>query len=85
MSQKLFGLTEDGVKTALDIKTRYKKREPLIVPSGGDKFLAPENFLNSTIDLGGLEDPWPLALVSARDPEAPMALAAAARLSPLGR
>jgi|TARA_R110000772_G_scaffold41808_1_gene97505 hypothetical protein len=85
MSDKLFGLTEEGVKTALDIKTRYKKREPLVVPSDGDKFLAPENFLNSTIDLGGLEDPLPLALVSARDPEAPMALAAVARLSPLGR
>ena len=25
MSEKLFGLSEEGVKTALDIKTRYKK------------------------------------------------------------
>lgn len=85
MSDKLFGLSEAGVKTAQDIKSRYKKREPLIMPNDDRKFLAPENFLNSTVDLGGLEDPLPLALVSARDPEAPMALAAAARLSPLGR
>lgn len=85
MSAKLLGLTEEGIQTALDIKQSYKKHEPLVVPGQNSRFLAPETFLNDQTDLHGLEDPLPLALVAARDPEAPMALAAAARLSPLGR
>lgn len=84
MSYKLLGLTEEGVQTALEIKQSYKKREPLVIPGEGSRLLAPESFLNDGMSLGGLDDPLPLALVSARDPEAPMALAAAARLSPLG-
>ncbi len=85
MSSRLLGLTEEGIQTALDIKQSYKKHEPLVAPGRKPRILTPETFLNDRTDLSGLEDPLPLALVAARDPEAPMALAAAARLSPLGR
>jgi hypothetical protein len=44
----------------------------------------PENLMNHNIDLMTLEDPLALSMIATRDPEAPMALAAAARLSPLG-
>ena len=40
--------------------------------------------LNHNIDLCDIEDPLSLAMMATRDPESPMALAAAARLSPLG-
>ena len=78
------GITQDGISTAMDIKQRYREHEPLVVPGEKERLLVPENFLNSEINLSGLEDPLALALVSTRDPESPMALAATARLCPLG-
>ncbi len=78
------GISQEGLQTALGIKQSYKKREPLIVPGDEDRLLVPENLLNREIDLSGLEDPLALAMVCSRDPEGPMALAATARLCPLG-
>ena len=46
--------------------------------------LPPENLMNSNLDLHAFEDPLPLAMVANRDPETPMALAAATRMCPLG-
>ena len=78
------GITQEGLRTALRIKDKYRKREPLVLPGAGDRMLIPENLMNHNIDLRGFEDPLPLAMVASRDPEAPMALAAATRLCPLG-
>lgn len=81
----LIGITNEGLDAALEIKHTYKTKEPICVPGERDRILIPENLMNHEIDLLGLEDPLPLAVMAARDPEPPMALAAAARLSPLGR
>ena len=78
------GITQEGLRTALKIKDRYRKREPLVLPGAEDRMLIPENLMNHNIDLRGFEDPLPLAMVASRDPEVPMALAAATRLCPLG-
>lgn len=78
------GITQDGLKTALEIKGKYQKHEPLIMPGAKDRMLVSENLMNHNIDLLGFEDPLPLAMVASRDPEAPMALAAATRMCPLG-
>ena len=78
------GITQEGLRTALKIKDRYRKREPLVLPGAEDRMLIPENLMNHNIDLRGFEDPLPLAMVASRDPEAPMALAAATRMCPLG-
>jgi len=78
------GITQDGLKAALEIKGLYRRHEPLIVPGGGERMLIPENLMNPKLDLLDMEDPLPLAMVSSRDPEAPMALAAATRMCPLG-
>ena len=78
------GITQAGLSTALEIKNDYKARRPILVPGEEDRMLIPENLLNHNIDLRGIEDPLSLAMMATRDPEAPMALAAAARLSPLG-
>lgn len=83
MSNSL-GISQDGLKAALEIKDHYKKREPLLVPGEQDRILAPETLLMTGIDLASYDDPMPLAMMAVRDPEGPMALAAAARLSPLG-
>lgn len=83
MSNSL-GITQDGLNTALEIKNDYKAKRPILVPGESERMLVPENLLNHNIDLRGIEDPLPLAMMATRDPEAPMALAAAARLSPLG-
>ena len=40
---------------------------------------------NDNLDLLNFDDPLPLAMVASRDPEPPMAMAAAARLSPRAR
>jgi hypothetical protein len=79
------GITQDGLKAALDIKDNYKKKRPILVPGEDSRLLMPENLLNHNIDLSGIEDPLPLAMMATRDPEGPMALAAVARLCPLGR
>ena len=80
------GITQEGLRTALEIKDRYRRREPIVVPGEGEsgRLLIPENLMNHNLDLMGLEDPLPLAMMASRDPEAPMALAAATRLAPLG-
>ncbi len=78
------GITQDGLKTALEIKANYRQHEPLLVPGAVDRILIPENLMNHNLDLRSMEDPLPLAMVASRDPEAPMALAAAARMCPLG-
>lgn len=78
------GITQAGLNTALEIKKDYVTKQPILVPGENERILVPENLLNHNIDLRGIEDPLPLAMMATRDPEAPMALAAAARLSPLG-
>ncbi|MDP4796503.1 MAG: hypothetical protein NWR87_06285 [Rhodospirillales bacterium] len=87
MSQSAYnalGISREGLQTALGIKKSYKEHEPLIIPGEGDRLLVPENLLNQGIDLSGFEDPLALAMVCSRDPEGPMALAATARLCPIG-
>ncbi len=79
------GITHDGLKTALRIKDDYRNHRPLCVPGEDNKILIPENVMNHNLNLQGLDDPLALAMVATRDPEPPMALAAFARLSPLGR
>ena len=76
------GITQEGLRTALKIKDRYRKREPLVLPGAEDRMLIPENLMNHNIDLRGFEDPLPLAMVASRDPEVPMALAAAGPAQP---
>lgn len=79
------GISQDGLKSALGIKDDYRNKRPIMVPDDEQRMLAPENLLNHNIDLRGIEDPLPLAMMGTRDPEAPMALAAVARLLPLCR
>ena len=79
------GITQEGLKTALKIKEDYRACRPILMPDEHDRIIVPETMLNHNIDLTTFEDPLPLAMMATRDPEAPMALAAAARLSPLGR
>jgi len=83
-SMLALGISQDGIDTAFSIKQSYKRRQPLIIPGEKDRLLVPETLLNADIDLSGMDDPLALAMVSNRDPESPMALAAAARLSPAG-
>ncbi len=80
----VLGIPEDGLKAALKIKADYRRHEPLILPGADDRMLIPENLMNAGLDLKGLGAPLPLAMVASRDPEAPMALAAAARMCPFG-
>jgi hypothetical protein len=80
-----FGLSPEGLQTALDIKKRYVMGEPVCVPGDDEQILLPEYLLNHDLDLSFLEDPIPLALLATRDPESPMSVAAVTRLSPLGR
>lgn len=77
------GISKEGLSAALGIKESYKKHEPLVLPGEADRLLVPENLLNKELDLLSYEDPLALAMVSARDPESPMALAATARLCPI--
>lgn len=79
------GITQDGLRAALKIKDDYKKKEPLCVPGERTRILIPEYLMNHGLDLRDFEDPLPLAMVATRDPEPPMALAAAVRMSPMGR
>ena len=81
----LDGITQDGLKTALDIKEKYKAHEPICLPGEEARMLLPENLMNTDIDLQTIEDPLALSMMATRDPESPMALAAATRLSPLGQ
>lgn len=79
------GLTQEGLQTALAIRRCYRRRDPVCLPDDGDRILLPEFLLNRNIDLHSMEDPLPLAMLATRDPEAPMSIAAATRLGPLGR
>lgn len=79
------GITPEGVKAAVGIKDDYKRGDPICMPGDDARILMPENLLNGELNLSGLEDPLALAMMATRDPEAPMALAATTRLSPLGR
>ncbi len=79
------GISPDSVKLAGEIKQRYRTGQPLCLPGEEDRILMPEFLLNDQLDLSGLEDPLPLAMMATRDPESPMAIAATARLGPLAR
>jgi hypothetical protein len=79
------GISAEGVKVALDIKEGYRNRDLIAVPGGEGRLLVPEHLLNHELDLHGMEDPLPLAMMATRDPESPMALAAVTRLSPLAQ
>ncbi len=81
----LDGITHEGLKTALSIKENYRAHEPICLPGEEARMLLPENLMNIDIDLQSIEDPLALSMMAARDPESPMALAAATRLSPLGQ
>jgi len=78
------GITQEGLKIALKIKNDYKNSQPLVLSDNNTQLLTPESLMNHNIDLDGYEDPLALAMVASRDPEPPMALAAATRLCPLG-
>lgn len=82
--RQTLGITQEGLATALTVRENYRHRSVLCVPGEDDRILLPEYLLNHHIDLGGYEDPLPLAMMATRDPESPMAMAAATRLSPLG-
>lgn len=77
-----YGISQDGIKAALEIKNSYRTGEPICVPGDPARILLPEHLINTDLDLTEFEDPLPLALMATRDPESPMALAAATRLSP---
>jgi len=77
------GFSQEGLSLAGKVKRDYKSGDPITVPGDDKRILIPEYLLNRQIHLEGFEDPLPLALVSARDPESPMAISAAVRLSPL--
>lgn len=79
---ELFGITQEGIETALSIKDDYRNKRVITVPGEDTRILLPEYLINAGMDLSSMEDPLPLALMAARDPEPSMALAAAARLSP---
>jgi hypothetical protein len=81
----LDGITHDGLETALGIKANYRANEPICLPGEEARMLLPENLMNIDIDLQSIEDPLALSMMATRDPEPPMALAAATRLSPLGQ
>ena len=76
------GITKAGIDTAQQVKDNYRTGEPICVPDEPSRILLPEHLVNTDLDLSQFEDPLPLALMATRDPEAPMALAAATRLSP---
>lgn len=78
------GISAGGIQMALRIKEDYRRKEPICVPGDNTRILIPEHLLNGNLDLQEFDDPLPLAMVATRDPEPPMAMAAATRLGPLG-
>ncbi|MCW8915674.1 MAG: hypothetical protein OQK24_07450 [Magnetovibrio sp.] len=76
------GISKGGIDTAQQVKESYRTGEPICVPDEPARILLPEHLINPDLDLSNFEDPLPLALMATRDPESPMALAAATRLSP---
>ena len=79
------GLSEEGLQTALDIKQSYHRGDPVCMPGDDARILLPEYLVNRDLQLSSVDDPLPLAMLATRDPEAPMAVAATSRLSPLGK
>lgn len=77
-------LSEKGLRVALKVREDYRMKQPICLPGDPNRILMPENLLNASLDLEGFDDPLPLAMMATRDPESPMALAAATRLGPLG-
>ncbi|MCW8835008.1 MAG: hypothetical protein OQJ99_01420 [Rhodospirillales bacterium] len=77
-----FGISRGGMRLAMQVKEGYRRKEPLFTDEKRRRILMPEHLLNRDLDLESFEDPLPLALVAARDPEGAMALSAATRLSP---
>jgi hypothetical protein len=80
-NQNNLGFSYEGLKLALDLKKKYQSHQQLFVPDDDRKLLMPEHLLNIDIDLQALEDPLPLAMVATRDPDSPMSVAAAVRMS----
>lgn len=78
------GITQAGLQTALSLRDSYRTGEPVCVPEDPARILLPEYLINTGIDLADFDDPLPLAMMATRDPESPMALAAATRMSPKG-
>jgi hypothetical protein len=79
------GVTRGSLDAALAIKQYYGTGQPICVPGDQNSILVPEHLLNHNLNLKELEDPLALAMVAARAPESPMAMTAAARLSPKAR
>ena len=79
------GISHQGIQTALAIKESYKSGSPICVPGEDGHILIPEHLLNPNLNLQTIDDPLPLAVMATRDPEPPMAVAAAARLTPLAK
>ena len=77
-----FGISQGGIDIAMLVKQSYRTGDPICVPGDPARILLPEHLVNIDLDLTEFEDPLPLALMATRDPESPMALAAATRLSP---
>ncbi|MDX9859453.1 MAG: hypothetical protein RBS99_00930 [Rhodospirillales bacterium] len=82
-SEDGLGISHDGLRVALRIKQHYRDNTPICVPGEADRILIPEYLLNRSIDLQDLDDPLALAMLATRDPESPMAIAAAARFGPV--
>jgi hypothetical protein len=81
ITENNFEFTEKGLSLALELKKQYQSHRPLILPDNDCKMLMPEHLLNNDIDLQSLEDPMPLAMVATRDPDSPMSVAAAVRMT----
>lgn len=79
---KHYGISQGGIDAALLVKKSYRTGDPICVPGEPTRILLPEHLINTDLDLVQFDDPLPLAMMATRDPESPMALAAATRLSP---
>lgn len=78
------GISYDGLKYALNIKESYLSGEPLTVTGAAkqQRLLMPEHLLSNDLALMQYDDPLALAVIATKDPESPMALAAAIRMGP---
>ncbi|MHC8493180.1 hypothetical protein ACTU44_10775 [Thalassospira sp. SM2505] len=78
------GISYDALKYALNIKESYQSGEPLTVTGAAkqQRLLMPEHLLSNDLALMQYDDPLALAVIATRDPESPMALAAAIRMGP---
>ncbi|MCC9622527.1 hypothetical protein LPB41_12565 [Thalassospira sp. MA62] len=78
------GISYEGLKYALSIKESYLSGEPLTVTGAAkqQRLLMPEHLLSNDLALMQYDDPFALAVIATKDPESPMALAAAIRMGP---